>query len=54
MKNFIAGVLTAIGLYAVGNAIYDKGYDDALEDSSDKKENNKNKDSKKLTDKSKA
>jgi len=51
MKNFILGILTAVGLYAVGNAVYDKGYDDALEDSLEEKKdkNNKNSKEKKLT-----
>ncbi len=46
MKNFVLGIIATIGALAVGNKIYEKGYNEALEDSKIKKESSKKKDEK--------
>lgn len=46
MRNFVLGVIATIGALAVGNKIYEKGYNEAMEDSKTKKESSKKKEEK--------
>ncbi len=46
MKNFVFGIIATIGALVVGQKIYDKGYNEALEDSKPKKESSKKKEEK--------
>lgn len=46
MKNFIFGVLATLGALAVGNKLYDKGYDDAKDSIKKKDEQSSTKDKK--------